>query len=79
MYQSRRSSAIEIALNMAIGYCIAVVSQIFIFPRFGIEVGPGENFQIAMWFTAISFVRSYVIRRWFNERLHRAAERLAEL
>jgi hypothetical protein len=28
-------------------------------------------------FTVISVVRSYVIRRWFNARLHAAAQRLA--
>jgi hypothetical protein len=32
---------------------------------------------IGAWFTAISIARGYVLRRWFNARLHRAAQRIA--
>ena len=31
-----------------------------------------------MIYTAISIARQYVLRRWFNARLQRAAARLAE-
>lgn len=70
---------IEVVINVVIGYWIAIFSQIVIFPRFDIHIQPSENFQIALWFTGISLVRSYIIRRWFNDMLHRAAERLATL
>jgi hypothetical protein len=77
MLQSKRGSLIEAAMNTAIGFVVALASQILVFPMFGIDVPLSTNFGIGAWFTAISIVRSYVIRRWFNDRLHRAAQALA--
>lgn len=65
-------------MNIAIGYGVALVSQIAIFPMFGIHVSLTTNLWIGAWFTLISLVRGYVIRRWFNARLHRAAQGMAE-
>ena len=76
MKQTRTSSFIESLANIAIGYGVALASQIAIFPLFGIHVPLSSNIWIGAWFTAISLVRSYVIRRWFNERIHRMAERI---
>lgn len=67
--QSRRSSLAESLLNVAIGYSVAVASQILIFPLFGIQVPISTNIEIGLYFTAISIVRSYLVRRWFNGRL----------
>jgi len=78
MQQSRMASMIESALNVAIGYGVALASQLALFPLFGILVPISTNLWIGAWFTLISLVRSYVIRRWFNARLHRAAQSLAE-
>jgi len=78
MKQTKLSSAIEAGMNIAIGYSIALLSQILVFPFFDIYVSLSTNLGIGAWFTAISFVRSYVIRRWFNARLHRVAMSLAE-
>lgn len=64
--QSRRGSLVESATNVAIGYGIAVLSQIAIFPMFGIHVSVGSNFAIALWFTFVSLIRSYALRRMFN-------------
>lgn len=64
-------------MNIAIGYGVAIISQIVIFPLFGIHIPLRDNLLIGLWFTGISLVRSYAIRRWFNARLHRAAVRLA--
>lgn len=77
MTQTRLGSLIEAGLNIVIGYGVAILSQIAIFPLFGIHVPLATNLAIGAWFTVISLVRSYVIRRWFNARLHRAAARLA--
>lgn len=78
MTQTRLGSLIEAAMNIAIGYVVAILSQIAIFPLFGIHVPLSDNLLIGLWFTGISLVRSYVIRRWFNARLHRAAEAVAK-
>ena len=77
MMQSRKESLIESLMNIAIGYLVALLSQLAIFPLFGINVPLSTNLWIGAWFTAISLARSYAIRRWFNARLHHAAQRLA--
>ena len=77
MTQTRLGSLVEAMMNIAIGYGVAILSQIVIFPLFNIHISLSENLLIGLWFTAISLVRSYVIRRWFNARLHRAAEAIA--
>lgn len=79
MQQTRLGSLIESAMNIAIGYVVALASQIAIFPMFDIHVTMSTNLWIGAWFTAISLVRSYVIRRWFNAKLHSTAQRLAEM
>lgn len=77
MMQSRFSSFIESLVNIVIGYMVALLSQLVIFPWFGIDVPLSTNLWIGAWFTLISLARSYVIRRWFNARIHSAAMALA--
>jgi hypothetical protein len=79
MNQSRTASLIESVFNVVIGYGVALASQLAIFPMFGIHLPLSDNLAIGAWFTIISLVRSYAIRRWFNARLHRAAQKLAGL
>ena len=64
--QTRCHSLIESCVNVAVGYIVAVGSQTVIFPLFGIKIGLGESAEMALWFTAISIVRSYAVRRIFN-------------
>lgn len=77
MTQTRLGSLIEASMNVAIGYGVALLSQFAIFPLFDIHVSLSANLAIGAWFTAISLARSYAIRRWFNERMRRAAEAMA--
>lgn len=77
MQQTRLESLIESIINIAIRYFVALVSQWLIFPMFGIHVSLTDNLLIGAWFTGVSLVRSYVIRRWFNARLHAAAKAIA--
>lgn len=76
--QSRLESLIETSMNIGIGYLVALASQVILFPMFGIFIPLSTNLWIGLWFTVISLVRSYIIRRWFNKRLHKAAHKLAE-
>ena len=64
--QTRCHSLIESCVNVAVGYIVAVGSQTVILPLFGIKIGLGESAEMALWFTAISIVRSYAVRRIFN-------------
>ncbi len=66
MTQTRWHSAIESIANVAVGYGVALLSQLVIFPLFGIHIPLSSNLAIGAWFTAISLIRSYCIRRWFN-------------
>jgi hypothetical protein len=66
MSQSRLGSFLESVANIAIGYIVAVGSQLAIFPLFGIVIPLSDNLLIGAWFTVISLVRSYVVRRAFN-------------
>lgn len=64
--QSRTQSAIESCLNVIIGYAVALASQLAIFPMFGIHIPLSDNIAIGAWFTVISIIRSYAVRRMFN-------------
>lgn len=78
MSQSKLESFIETCLNTAIGFLVALASQIVVFPMVGIHVPLSTNLEVSAWFTVISVARGYVIRRWFNARLKAAAHRLAQ-
>lgn len=64
--QSRRQSMIETAASVAIGYLVALASQLAIFPLFGIHATLSDNLLIGAWFTVISIIRGYFVRRFFN-------------
>jgi hypothetical protein len=68
--QSRRQSMAETVASVAIGYVVALLSQLAIFPVFGLEVTLTDNLLIGAWFTIISIIRGYYVRRFFNW-LHR--------
>ena len=66
MRQSKRHSFAESLCNVAIGYLIALASQLVIFPLYGVHVPLSSNIYIGLWFTAVSIIRSYCIRRFFT-------------
>lgn len=72
--QSRLGSIIESIANIAVGFGVALTSQMFIFPLYGVHVSLYDNVMITVWFTFISLARSYILRRTFNtitvQRLH---------
>ena len=74
MKQSRRMSLVEAIANVAVGYAIAVLTQILVFPIFGLQVSLSDNLAIGAAFTAISLTRSYVLRRLFEAFRSREAE-----
>lgn len=66
MSQTRIGSATEVALNIVIGFVISLISQVIIFPLYGIHSTFSTDLQITAWFTVVSIVRSYALRRLFN-------------
>ena len=64
--QKKRHSLLESMVNVGVGYGIAVASQYAIFPVFGIYSSLSDHMLIGLFFTGVSLVRSYVLRRIFN-------------
>ena len=63
MTQSRRMSLIEAITNVAVGYALALATQIVVFPWFGLHPSLSENLAISTIFVGISLLRSYTLRR----------------
>jgi hypothetical protein len=66
--QSRTMSLVEAIINVLVGYGLAVVLQLLLFPAFGLYPTLGQTLQTGGWFTLLSLLRSYTLRRLF-ERL----------
>ncbi len=64
--QSKKMSLIETLSSVAIGYIISLIAQIIIFPIFGINVSLTDNLLIGLFFTVVSIIRGYYVRRLFN-------------
>ncbi|MFN7001569.1 MAG: hypothetical protein ACK4ST_16320, partial [Elioraea tepidiphila] len=66
MKQSRTMSMIEAMANVAVGYGVAVLTQIAVFPLFGLSVTLVQNLMMGGLFTVVSIIRSYTLRRVFE-------------
>lgn len=64
--QKKKVSFIEVCINTAIGYFVALATQIIAFPWFDIEVSLHQQFTIGLIFTIVSIIRGYFVRRLFN-------------
>ena len=70
MKQSRLMSLVESVANVIVGYGVAVVTQILIFPIFGLHTTLAQNLKMGAAFTVVSVARSFALRRLF-ERLRK--------
>lgn len=66
MSQTRKASLLESATNIAIGLVVSMVANALVFPLFHFHPSGVQNVEITAIYTAISFVRSYVVRRVWN-------------
>lgn len=66
--QSRWHSFLETMTNIVIGFVVALLSQLLIFPAYGIHVSLSTDLAITAWFTLVSIIRSYLLRRWYTRR-----------
>ena len=64
--QSKIESLIESIINTSLGFLVALITQILIYPIFDIEVSFGDQTLLALIFTSVSLVRGYIVRRYFN-------------
>ncbi len=66
MKQSRAMSLVEAVANVFVGYGVAVVTQILIFPIFGLHTTLAQNLKMGAIFTVVSIARSFALRRVFE-------------
>ena len=59
-------SLVEAIANVLVGYGVAVITQILIFPAFGLHTTLAQNLKIGAVFTVVSIARSYILRRLFE-------------
>ena len=64
--QNKIDSALESVTNVIVGFAINFTANMFIFPLFGWSISITQNIALGACYTAISLVRSYVIRRAFD-------------
>jgi hypothetical protein len=64
--QPRRHSLVEAIANTVVGYLLAVLTQLAVFPQFGLEVPLAQSLMRGGVFTVLSLVRSYTLRRVFE-------------
>lgn len=69
--QTKKESAVEAITSTAIGFVVALCAQVFIVWLYDIVVSPVQNVMITVFFTGVSIIRSYFVRRWFNWRKHK--------
>ena len=66
MPQSRRLSLLEALTNVVVGYALAVLTQMIVFPWFGLTASLQDNLAIGAAFVGVSLIRSYALRRVFE-------------
>ena len=66
MPQSRRLSLLEAVTNVVVGYVLAVLTQLLMFPWFGLTVSLQDNLAIGAAFVGVSLIRGYTLRRVFE-------------
>lgn len=64
--QSKKMSLVETCASTAIGYAVALATQMAVFPLFGLSVSLADNLWIGAIFTVVSILRGYAVRRLFN-------------
>ncbi len=66
MTQTKKGSFVEAWVNVVVGIGIGYLTNIYVLPWFGLMVTKQDALFIGLIFTAISLVRSYCLRRFFN-------------
>lgn len=64
--QTRWQSLLEVTSSTTLGFLVALATQLVVFPLFNLETTFVQDLKIAFIFTAVSILRSYLVRRLFN-------------
>jgi hypothetical protein len=74
MSQSASMSLVEAGVNVLVGFAVAVLTQMGVFPLFGLQTSFIQDLRLGAIFTLVSLLRSFLLRRLF-ERLPLWGER----
>ena len=66
--QSKKQSLIETLTSVFVGWLIGVILNMLVLPLFDYNVSLTDGVLISIIFTAVSVVRSYVVRRIFDSK-----------
>jgi len=66
--QHRIDSLAEALTNTAIGFLVSLVTWIIVARLYGIPMTTSTSLQITGWFTVVSVLRQYLLRRLFDGR-----------
>ena len=64
--QTSKQSALEVLAGTAIGFLVAFAAQLFIMELYAIPLTLSQDLAITTFFTGISILRGYAVRRFFN-------------
>lgn len=67
MTQNKKQSLIESIAQTIIGLVTSFLIQIIIYPALNIPVTLSQNIIITFVFFAVSILRGYLVRRYFNK------------
>ncbi len=74
MTQTKKHSLLEAITNTAVGFVISLGSTFIIFPLVGVPSSAGKNLLITLFFTVISILRGYILRRFFNRQSQKVTQ-----
>lgn len=57
---------VETITNVAIGLVVSFLSQVVVFKYYDIHISLAQNLELTLYFTVVSILRSYALRRFFN-------------
>lgn len=73
-----RLAITEAWMNIVIGFAVNYSSNFLLLPLVGASFTAAENFFLGWIYTAISILRQYAIRRWFQDGIHAFALKISE-
>ena len=67
--QTKLMSLLESLSNVAVGMVVSLFGQVIVSHWYNLPLSFAQNINIVLFFTVLSVIRSYVIRRWYDRRI----------
>lgn len=76
--QSRVESVVEATVNVIIGLTVSMSCNMVAIPAiFNVEITAKQNIAMAVFYTVVSLIRQYILRRYFNRAIGKFDKRLS--